>query len=66
MNIFHSIKELQKKFRTREQEKRELEGYQEQDALVINSSKGNPRLKDLFMRPVIGARRVQVGGASGY
>ncbi|XP_003384743.1 PREDICTED: FACT complex subunit SPT16-like [Amphimedon queenslandica] len=59
VGIFHSIKELQKKFRTREQEKRELEGYHEQDSLIVSSSKGNPRLKDLFMRPVIGQRRIQ-------
>ena len=60
VNVFHTIKEVQKRFRTREQEKRELEGVVEQEALVLNTMKGNPRLKDLYMRPVIGSRRVQV------
>ena len=60
MNVFHTIKEVQKKFKTREQEKREMEGVVEQEALVLNTMKGNPRLKDLYMRPVIGSRRVQV------
>ena len=32
----------------------------EQATLVLNTSKGNPRLKDLYMRPIIGARRFQV------
>ena len=60
VNVFHTIKEIQKRFKTREQEKRELEGVVEQEALVLNTMKGNPRLKDLYMRPVIGSRRVQV------
>ena len=37
-----------------------MEGIIEQEALIINTMKGNPRLKDLYMRPVIGSRRVQV------
>ena len=37
-----------------------MQGYIEQDALVLNTSKGNPRLRDLYMRPVIGSRRIQV------
>ena len=32
----------------------------EQASLVLNTSKGNPRLKDLYMRPIIGTRRFQV------
>lgn len=59
VNMFHTIKDVQKKFKTREQEKREMEGVVEQEALVLNTTKGNPRLKDLYMRPVIGSRRVQ-------
>ena len=60
VNAFHMIKDVQKRFKTREQEKREMEGIVEQEALVLNTMKGNPRLKDLYMRPVIGSRRVQV------
>ena len=60
VNIFHTIKEVQKRFKTREQERREMEGVVEQEALVLNTMKGNPRLKDLYMRPVIGSRRVGV------
>jgi nucleosome binding factor SPN SPT16 subunit len=59
VNVFHTIKEVQKRFKTREQEKREMEGVVEQEALILNTMKGNPRLKDLYMRPVIGSRRVQ-------
>ena len=32
----------------------------EQESLVLSTNKGNARLKDLYMRPVIGSRRVQV------
>ena len=59
-SVYNLIKDVQKGFRTREQEKKELEGYKEQDHLVLSSTKGNPRLKDLYMRPLIGSRRVQV------
>jgi nucleosome binding factor SPN SPT16 subunit len=82
---FQAIKEVQKGFKTREAEKREMEvfimtiddvhmyivivvllqilyrqGVVEQASLVLNTSRGNPRLKDLYMRPVIGSRRIQV------
>lgn len=59
MSVFQLIKEVQKKFRARESEKKELEGYVEQESLVLSTNKGNARLKDLYMRPVIGSRRVQ-------
>ena len=36
------------------------QGYVEQESLVLSTNKGNARLKDLYMRPVIGSRRVQV------
>lgn len=36
------------------------QGYVEQEALVLSSTKGNPRLKDLYMRPLIGSRRISV------
>ena len=68
MNVFHLIKDIQKTYKTREQQKRELEGVVDQDMLVPNTTKGNPRLRDLYMRPVIGSRRIQVcvcGGGGG-
>ena len=55
--------------RERERAERDLffqpQGYVEQDALVLSITKGNPRLKDLYMRPVIGSRRIQVRGFQG-
>ena len=37
-----------------------LQGIVKQDALVINASKNNPKLKDLYIRPTLGTRRVPV------
>lgn len=37
-----------------------VQGYVEQDNLILNTTKGQPRLRDLYMRPVIGSRRIQV------
>jgi len=36
-----------------------VQGYVEQDNLILNTTKGQPRLRDLYMRPVIGSRRIQ-------
>ncbi|XP_013382413.1 FACT complex subunit SPT16 [Lingula anatina] len=55
---FRLIKEVQKKFRTREAEEREREGIVKQDTLVINPNRGNPRLKDLYIRPNIVSKRI--------
>ena len=44
------IKDIQKKYKTREAEEKEKADLVEQDNLVISSSKGNPKLKDLFIR----------------
>ena len=60
VNVFNLIKDVQKTFKTREQQKRELEGVVDQDALILNTTKGSPRLRDLYMRPVMGSRRIQV------
>ena len=39
----------------------EPQGYVEQAALILSTGRGNPRLKDLYMRPIIsGSRRIQV------
>lgn len=55
---FRLIKEVQKKFRTREAEEREKEGIVKQDTLVISNNKGNPKLKDLYIRPNIYSKRI--------
>lgn len=55
---YRLIKEMQKKFRTQEAEEREKEGAVKQDKLILSSAKGNPKLKDLFVRPNIIAKRV--------
>ena len=59
-NVYNLIKDVQKSFRTREQEKKELEGYKEQEQLVLSINRGNPRLKDLYIRPLLTSRRVLV------
>ncbi|XP_065915341.1 FACT complex subunit SPT16-like [Dysidea avara] len=59
-SVFQMIREMQRKFKAREAEKKELEGIVEQAALILNTSKTNSvRLKDLYMRPVLGSRRIQ-------
>uniref|UniRef100_A0A7E4VLK0 FACT complex subunit n=1 Tax=Panagrellus redivivus TaxID=6233 RepID=A0A7E4VLK0_PANRE len=54
------IKDLQKKFRTQEAEEREREGAVKQDKLRLNpaTSKMAPKLKDLFVRPNVVAKRI--------
>lgn len=49
---------MQKKFKTREAEEKEKEDLVKQDTLVISSNKGNPKLKDLYMRPTIVNKRM--------
>ncbi|KAF4519024.1 hypothetical protein B566_EDAN009787 [Ephemera danica] len=55
---FRLIKEVQKKFRNREAEEREKEDLVKQDTLVLSQSKGNPKLKDLYIRPNIVNKRM--------
>ncbi|KAG8190381.1 hypothetical protein JTE90_022025 [Oedothorax gibbosus] len=55
---FRLIKEVQKKYKTREAEEREKEGIVKQDTLVLSSNKGNPKLKDLYIRPNIYSKRI--------
>uniref|UniRef100_A0AC35UB63 FACT complex subunit n=1 Tax=Rhabditophanes sp. KR3021 TaxID=114890 RepID=A0AC35UB63_9BILA len=57
-NSFRFIKEMQKKFKNKEAEELEAEGTIKQDKLIISNSKNNPKLKDLFVRPVIAAKKV--------
>ncbi|KAG1714064.1 FACT complex subunit spt16 [Nymphon striatum] len=55
---FRLIKEVQKRFKTREAEEREKEGIVKQDTLVLSNSKGNPKLRDLYIRPNIVTKRI--------
>lgn len=55
---FRLIKEVQKKFKSREAEEKEKEDLVQQDTLVISSNKSNPKLKDLYIRPNIVAKRM--------
>ncbi|XP_031569470.1 FACT complex subunit SPT16-like [Actinia tenebrosa] len=54
---FRHIKEVQKKFKTREAEEREKQGVIQQGTLILNNTKGNPKLKDLYIRPSLTQRR---------
>ncbi|KAK6186586.1 hypothetical protein SNE40_008599 [Patella caerulea] len=55
---FRLIKEVQKKFKTREAEEKEKEGIVKQDTLIVNPNRGNPKLKDLYIRPNIVSKRI--------
>lgn len=55
---FRLIKEVQKKFKNREAEEREKEDLVKQDTLVLSQNKGNPKLKDLYIRPNIVTKRM--------
>lgn len=53
---YRLIKDVQKKFKTREAEEREKEDLVKQDTLNI-SNKG-PKLKDLYIRPNLAQKRI--------
>lgn len=55
---FVTIKTVQKKFKSRVDEEKELEGVVKQDSLVVSTTKVGPKLKDLFIRPNIYQRRI--------
>lgn len=55
---FVSIKTVQKKFKTRVDEEKELEGVVKQDTLVLTQNKVGPKLKDLYIRPNIYQKRI--------
>ncbi|GMT00546.1 hypothetical protein PENTCL1PPCAC_22720 [Pristionchus entomophagus] len=55
---FRLIKEMQKKFRTEEAEEREKEGAVKQDKLLLSLAKANPKMKDLYIRPNIIAKKI--------
>ncbi|XP_072833109.1 FACT complex subunit SPT16 [Pogona vitticeps] len=58
-NAFRIIKEVQKRYKTREAEEKEKEGIVKQDSLMINLNRSNPKLKDLYIRPNIAQKRMQ-------
>ncbi|KAI6244064.1 FACT complex subunit [Aphelenchoides fujianensis] len=55
---YRLIKEMQKRYRTMEAELREKEGAVKQDKLIVNNGKGNPKLKEIYVRPNIITKRV--------
>merc|ERR1711962_326329 len=55
---FKLIKDIQKKYKTREAEEKEKADLVKQDRLIINQGKGNPKLKDLYIRPNIVQKRL--------
>lgn len=57
-NAYRIIKEVLKKFRSREAEEKERANLVEQDNLVIDPGKSAFRLRDLYIRPNIVAKRI--------
>merc|ERR1719348_1053461 len=55
---FKLIKDIQKKYKTREAEEKEKADLVSQDKLVISQGKGNPKLKDLYIRPNLAQKRI--------
>jgi len=55
---FRLIKDIQKKYKMREAEEKEKADLVEQDNLVVSSGKGNPKLKDLYIRPNLVQKRL--------
>ena len=58
-NAFRLIKDVQKRFKAHEAEEKEKEGIVKQQDLIVNHSKGNPKLKDLFCRPTLSSKKMQ-------
>jgi len=55
---FRIIKEIQKSYKAKEAEDKEKANLVEQDNLVLSTAKGNPKLKDLYIRPNIVQKRL--------
>jgi len=51
------IKEVQKRYKTRAAEEKEREGVVKQEDLILHTGKGNPRLRDLYVRPQLTTRK---------
>jgi len=58
-NAFRLIRDVQKKFRTREAEAKELDGLVKQEKLQLAQNRAAPKLRDLYMRPSISQKRMQ-------
>lgn len=58
VQTFNQIKELQKSYKARLQHENEMKGVVKQADLIINPMKNVPRLKDVQIRPQIGARKI--------
>uniref|UniRef100_A0A8C4QNY3 FACT complex subunit n=1 Tax=Eptatretus burgeri TaxID=7764 RepID=A0A8C4QNY3_EPTBU len=58
-NSFRIIKEVQKRYKTREAEEKEKEGIVKQATLVLNTNRTSPKMKDLYIRPNISQKRLQ-------
>ena len=46
---YRLIKEVQKKFKTREAEMRELDGIVKQEKLLLNQNRAAPKLKGMYL-----------------
>lgn len=57
-NTYRIIKEVLKRYRSREAEERERANLVEQDQLIVDHAKGAFRLKDLYIRPNIVTKRI--------
>merc|ERR1719312_513036 len=55
---FKKIKDIQKNRKTREAEESEKANLVQQDSLIVGVGKGNPKLKDLYIRPNIVQKRL--------
>uniref|UniRef100_A0A7M5XAC7 FACT complex subunit n=2 Tax=Clytia hemisphaerica TaxID=252671 RepID=A0A7M5XAC7_9CNID len=51
------IKEVQKRYKTRAAEEKEREGVVKQEDLILHKGKGNPKLRDLYVRPQLTSRK---------
>ncbi|CAF3511935.1 unnamed protein product [Rotaria sordida] len=57
-HVHKLILETQKKFKDQEQERKQMEGVVKQAALILNPSKTNPKLKDLYIRPSLANKKI--------
>ncbi|VEL29271.1 unnamed protein product [Protopolystoma xenopodis] len=57
-NAYRIIKEVLKRFRSREAEEKERANLVEQEEILLNKLKNGPRLKDLAIRPNIVTKRI--------
>lgn len=57
MKVFFLVGFVKQRY-FQEAEEREKEGAVKQDKLILSTAKGNPKLKDLFVRPNIITKRI--------